>query len=83
MMDDVVSVRRKKDLTPSEQYHPQQRGVTIIIMTSEESWLTTARCIICKERRAEPMTVVCWDEKCFQTFMDMQGKGKLKELLGI
>jgi hypothetical protein len=42
-----------------------------------------AICVICKERRAEPMTYICKDEKCFQTFMDIQSKGKLKELLGI
>ena len=29
------------------------------------------------------MTYICKDEKCFQTFMDIQSKGKLKELLGI
>jgi hypothetical protein len=40
-------------------------------------------CIVCKERRAEPMTYVCKEEKCFQTFMEYQFKGRLKELLGI
>jgi hypothetical protein len=44
---------------------------------------TKEMCVICKERRAEPMTFVCEDEKCFQTFMDLQFKGKLKEFLGI
>jgi hypothetical protein len=29
------------------------------------------------------MTFICEDDKCFQTFMDMQSKGRLKELLGI
>jgi hypothetical protein len=40
-------------------------------------------CVICKARHAEPMTFVCKDDKCFQTFMDLQFKGRLKELLGI
>lgn len=41
-------------------------------------------CVICKSRPAEPepMTYVCNDEKCFQAFMDMQFKGRSKELLG-
>lgn len=42
-----------------------------------------AVCVICKERRAKPMTFVCEDEKCLQHFMDIQFKGKLKELFGI
>ena len=42
-----------------------------------------AFCVICQTRRAEPMTFICSDEKCFQTFMDYQGKGKLKELFDI
>ncbi len=29
------------------------------------------------------MTYVCKEEKCFQTFMEYQFKGRLKELLGI
>jgi hypothetical protein len=49
---------------------------------AKESW-PRAICVICKERRAEPMTFVCEDDKCFQTFMDIQSKGGLKELLGI
>ena len=40
-------------------------------------------CVICKFSPVEPMTYVCKDEKCFQAFMDMQFKGRLKELLGI
>ena len=42
-----------------------------------------AACVICKVRRAEPMTFVCKDDKCFQTIMDIHSKGKLKELLSI
>jgi hypothetical protein len=40
-------------------------------------------CVICKQKRAEPMTFVCKDDKCFQTFMEIQSKGRLKELLDI
>ena len=29
------------------------------------------------------MTFVCKDEKCFQIFMEIQSKGRLKELLDI
>jgi hypothetical protein len=47
-----------------------------------DSW-PNAMCVICKHRLAEPMTYICKDKKCFQTFMDIQSKGKLKELLGI
>ncbi len=47
-----------------------------------DSW-PNAICVICKERQAEPMTFICEDQKCFQTFMDIQSKGKLNELLGI
>lgn len=47
-----------------------------------ESW-PKAICIICKERQAEPMTIVCHDDNCFQTFMDIQFNGWLKELAGI
>jgi hypothetical protein len=38
-------------------------------------------CVICNVRQAEPMTIVCKDDKCFQTFMDLQFQGRLKELL--
>jgi hypothetical protein len=47
-----------------------------------DSW-PNAICVICKERRAEPMTFICSNTECFQTFMDIQSKGGLKELFGI
>jgi hypothetical protein len=55
---------------------------SVSIRMSPDSW-PRALCVVCQVRQAEPMTYVCKDEKCFQTFMDYQGKGKLKELLDI
>ena len=37
--------------------------------------------IICKVRPARPWTQVCNEDKSYQTFVDLQLKGKLKEFL--
>jgi hypothetical protein len=39
-------------------------------------------CIICKARPAAPWTYVCMEEEiCYQTFIELQLRGKLKEFL--
>ena len=49
-------------------------------MKSEEL-VARSICIICKARPAAAWTYVCREEICYQTFVDLQLRGKLKEFL--